>query len=638
AEGFLWTVRTHLHLTAGRALEQLTFDMQVEVARVLGYEDRDGRLAVELFMQDYFSHAREVGELTRVFLTGLEAQHVKAKPSLRARLFSALSFSEPEVGEGFVVRNGRLDYESADCIKEDPIWIFRLFKTGLETGYLIHPDAMRLLRANLDLVEGPLRNDPRAAEAFLSLMLEYHDPERALRRMNELGVLGAYIPEFGRIVAMMQFNMYHHYTVDEHTIRCIAELAYIEASQLESELPLVSEVLRKGVNRRVLYVALLLHDIGKGLPEDHSDVGARLAQDIAPRLGLSEDEVETVVWLVQNHLVMSDVAQKRDISDVRTVSEFAKIVESPSRLKLLTVLTVCDIRGVGPNVWNNWKAMLLRGLYRQTIAHLTGQVHGSRPERVETAKEALVDALEGWPPPLIDAELERHYDAFWLGLDTDTHAMFARMMTQIKPDEPVSAIDHDPSRDATRALFVMPDHPGIFSRMSGALALVGANVVEARIYTSSDGIATAAFWIQDREGVSYEKARLTRLRSTIKKTLRGEVLAREALKDKDREKKRERDFVVPTEITFDNDGSDIYTIIEVDTRDRPGLLFDLTRTLTANNISIASAIIATYGKQAVDSFYVKDLFGLKIHAPQKQAHLADRLRAAIQEGFERAGG
>ncbi|MEM9271228.1 MAG: ACT domain-containing protein, partial [Pseudomonadota bacterium] len=340
----------------------------------------------------------------------------------------------------------------------------------------------------------------------------------------------------------------------------------------------------------------------------------------------------------QNHLLMSDVAQKRDISDPRTVSDFAQVTQSPSRLKLLLVLTVCDIRGVGPGVWNNWKAMLLRGLYRETMAHLTGQIHGSRPERVASAQDALIKALDGWPKPLLRAELERHYDAYWLGLDGDTHAMFARMMTEVKPDEPVSAIDHDPTRDATRALFVMPDHPGIFSRMSGALAMSGANVVEARIYTSSDGIATSAFWIQDKEGVSYEQRRLSRLRNTIKKTLRGEVLAREALKDKDKEKKRERDFVVPTEISFDNEGSDIYTIIEVDTRDRPGLLFDLTRTLTVNNISIASAIIATYGKQAVDSFYVKDLFGLKIHSAQKQAQLAQRLRAAIQEGFERAGG
>ncbi|MEM9270544.1 MAG: HD domain-containing protein, partial [Pseudomonadota bacterium] len=418
---------------------QLTFDMQVEIARTLGYEDADGRLAVELFMQDYFSHARDVGELTRVFLTGLEAQHVKAKPSLKSRLFSAFNFSEPEVGEGFVVRNGRLDFESPSCIEEDPIWIFRLFETGLDTGYLIHPDAMRLLRANLDLVVEHLRTDPRAAEAFLSLLLDYHDPERALRRMNELGVLGAYIPEFGRVVAMMQFNMYHHYTVDEHSIRCISELAHIEASNREDELPVVSEILRKGVNRRVLYVALLLHDIGKGLPEDHSDVGARMAQDIAPRLGLSEDEVETVVWLVQNHLLMSDVAQKRDISDPRTVSDFAQVTQSPSRLKLLLVLTVCDIRGVGPGVWNNWKAMLLRGLYRETMAHLTGQIHGSRPERVASAQDALVKAMDGWPKPLVRAELERHYDAYWLGLDGDTHAMFARMMTEVKPDEPVSA-------------------------------------------------------------------------------------------------------------------------------------------------------------------------------------------------------
>jgi [protein-PII] uridylyltransferase len=187
----------------------------------------------------------------------------------------------------------------------------------------------------------------------------------------------------------------------------------------------------------------------------------------------------------------------------------------------------------------------------------------------------------------------------------------------------------EPERDATLACFAMQDHPGIFARLAGALALAGANVVDARTYTTTDGIATAAFWIQDAEGAPYERSRLTRLRNTVSKILSGEVVAREALRDKDRIKRRERDFIVPTSIHFDNTGSDIYTIIEVETRDRPGLLYDLARTLTANNISIASAIIATYGKQAVDVFYVKDLFGLKLHSEAKRRTLEARLRAAI---------
>jgi [protein-PII] uridylyltransferase len=328
---------------------------------------------------------------------------------------------------------------------------------------------------------------------------------------------------------------------------------------------------------------------------------------------------------------MSDVAQKRDLAEPRTVRDFAKAVKSPTRLKLLTALTVCDIRGVGPGVWNNWKAMLLRGLYGETIEYLTGGSQASsRPEREAAARAALAEALEGdWTAAEIEAELDRHYAPYWLGFDTRTHVVFAGLVRRLADDEAAMEFELDPERDATQACFAMSDHPGIFARLAGALALAGANVVDARTYTTTDGIATAAFWLQDAGGKPYEKARLTRLRNAVTRTLNGEIVAREALKDKDKIKKRERDFVVPTRLSFDNTGSDIFTIIEVETRDRPGLLYDLARTRTANNISISSAIIATYGEQAVDVFYIKDLFGLKLQTESKRRTLETRLRAVI---------
>ena len=486
------------------------------------------------------------------------------------------------------------------------------------------------MAANLHLIDDAFRASPEANRIFLDLLLSHNNPEGALRLMNEVGVLGAFIPEFGRIVAMMQFNMYHYYTVDEHTIRTISTLSQIERRELAGELPVSTDILAKGVDRRVLYVALLLHDIGKGSGRDHSEYGAEVAVRLCPRLGLDAEETALVAWLVRNHLLMSDTAQKRDLAEPRTVRDFAQAVKSPTRLKLLTVLTTCDIRGVGPGVWNNWKAMLLRGLYGEALEHLTGGSQASsRPEREAAAKAALAAALAGWSEAEIEAECARHYAPYWLGFDTRTHAIFAELVRQVSETEPAMRIELDLARDATQVCFAMPDHPGIFARLAGALALAGANVVDARTYTTTDGIATPAFWIQDQGGKPYESARLTRLRNAVTRTLRGEIFAREALKDKDRIKKRERDFTVPTRLTFDNTGSDIYTIIEVETRDRPGLLYDLARTLTANNVSISSAIIATYGEQAVDVFYVKDLFGLKLHAESKRRTLESRLRAAI---------
>jgi [protein-PII] uridylyltransferase len=632
AENFLWAVRGHLHLLTKRATEQLTFDMQVSVAEAMGYEDQGGRRAVEVFMQAYFRHATAVGDLTRIFLTKLEDMHVKSEPLLE-RLFRR----RPRIKPGYTVVHNRIAIADEAAFLGDPLNLLRLFEEALRTGMLIHPDAMRTVKANLHLIDDTLRTTPEAQRIFLDLLLKHGNPERALRRMNELGMLGAFIPEFEPIVAMMQFNMYHSYTVDEHIIQTIANLAMIEKSELEEELPVASSILKRGVNRKVLYVALLLHDIAKGRPEDHSILGAQIARKVAPRLGLKQDETDTVEWLVRYHLLMSDMAQKRDIADPRTVRDFAKAVQTVKRLDLLCVLTVCDIRGVGPNTWNNWKAVLIRGLYRQTKRALeTGLEDLNRTSRGREAKKSLRDALPDWPKKALQEETARHYDPYWQGMHVTAHVAFAKMLRDVDPDAIHIDLHPDEDRDATRACFVMPDHHGIFSRLAGALALVGANVVDARSYTTKDGYITDAFWIQDSEGNAYEASKLPRLRQMIEKTLRGEVVARDALKSRDKIKKREKAFRVPTSITFDNEGSEIYTIIEVDTRDRPGLLYDLARALAGANVYIANAVIATYGEQVVDTFYVKDMFGLKYYNESKQRALERRIREAIEAGSARA--
>ncbi len=636
AENFLWAVRGHLHLVAGRATEQLNFDLQVEVANRLGYKNTRGRRGVEVFMQDYFRHATRVGDVTRILLTKLEESQQKNAPLLK-RIFHR----KPRVKPAFSVDHNRLQISDPDTFFTDRLNLLRIFEEALRTGMLIHADAMRLVTANLHLIDDKMRKTPEAQRIFLDLLIKHGNPERALRRMNELGVLSAFVPEFEPIVAMMQFNMYHSYTVDEHTIQVISNFDHIERGELEDELPLSSEILRNGLNRKVLMVAMLLHDIGKGREQDHSILGAQIARKVAPRLGLNKSESETVEWLVRYHLLMSDMAQKRDISDPRTVRDFAKAVQTVKRLDLLLLLTVCDIRGVGPDTWNNWKATLLRNLYAQTRAALENGMEAlNREHRGAEAKKNLRAALPDWSKSDLKRETARHYPPYWQGLHVSAHADFADMLRELDgcDDEATVLIrlHPDEERDATRACFAMPDHPGIFARVAGALALVGANVVDARSYTTKDGYVTDAFWIQDTEGSPFEVSRLPRLKQMINKTLKGEVIARDALKSRDKIKKRERAFSVPTHITFDNDGSEIYTIIEVDTRDRPGLLYDLARTLTELNVYVANAVIATYGEQVVDTFYVKDMFGLKYYSDSKQKSLEKRLREAISAGVKRA--
>jgi len=635
AEAFLWAVRCNLHLAAGRAVELLTFDMQVEVAARMGFADRAGRRGVEHFMQAYFRHATKVGELTRIFLTALEAAHVKTEPMLVGMFRN--SRRRRKVKKGYSIRQGRLTIANPDEFLKQPVNMLRLFEEGLRTGYLIHPDAMRLVSANLNLIDADARASKDANKIFLNLLLRHGNPERGLRRMNELGVLAAFIPEFAPIVAMMQFNVYHHYTVDEHTIQCISTLAQIERGELVEELPLSSEILKRGVNRRILFVALLLHDIGKGRHEDHSILGAQLARRVCQQLRLDAQEEETVVWLIRYHLLMSDMAQKRDLSDPRTVRDFAKLVRTRDRLDLLCVLTVCDIRGVGPGTWNNWKAQLLRNLYRLTEDALENGLEDlNREKREEEAKTYLVKALSDWPRKDIKHEVDRHYGPYWQGMPSEVHVRAAELLRGLDDTRLEVDISLDADRDVTRVLFALQDHPGIFARLTGALALSGANTVDARTYTTKDGFVVAVFWVQDADGHPYARERMPRLRKLITKILSGDLVAASALQSRDKMRKRDSQFRFPTSISCDNEGSDIFTIIEVDTRDRPGLLYDITRTLANANIYVSSAQIATYGAQAVDTFYVKDMFGLKIHSKSKQDALAKKLRHAIEQATERA--
>ena len=638
AERFLWTTRCHLHWVAGRAQEQLSFDLQVEVAAAMGYADDGGRRGVERFMQDYFRAAKDVGDLTRWFCAALEQRQKKSRRNFGALVRAFGLGGTTPLAPGFVLRDGRIDVADPALFATEPVAMLRLFEEGLRTGALIHPNAMRAVAASLDSIDDALRADPEANAIFLRLLARSQDPERALRRMNESGLLGRFIPQFGRIVAMMQFNMYHSYTVDEHTIMAIAGLARIRAGALLADLPVATDILKAGVDMEVLSVALFLHDIGKGLPQDHSEVGAMVARDLCPRLGLDAAQGEMVEWLVRNHLLMSDTAQRRDIADPRTVRAFADVVRSPERLRLLLVLTACDIRAVGPNVWNNWKAQLLRALYYDTRAALTGGAERlSRGERVDEAKETLRAALKDWPAEAVEAEIARHYAPYWVGLDDDARLAHAHLARDGDPAGVAIRLDPDPSRDATRVLILMADHPGLFSRMAAAMALARASVVDARTYTTADGMATSAFWIQNHEGGPYAPAQFDRLRRTIARALSGEIAPRAALAERRRgARRRERAFEAPTRIVFDNDASDIYTVIEVETRDRFGLLSDLTGVLAGGGINIFSAVIATYGEQAVDVFYVKDLFGLKIRSAAKQEAIRKRLRAAIDRAAAEA--
>ena len=626
AETFLWAVRCHLHLITGRPSDQLTFDLQVEVAERMGYKDTAGRRAVEHFMQDYFRHATSVGDLTRIFLTKLEAAHVKSEPLLQ-RLFRR----RKKLKDGYAEVNGRLAITDEGAFLADPLNLLRVFEEGLRTGLLIHPDAMRLVTANLHLIDDGLRADPVAQKLFLDLMLKHGNPERALRRMNELGVLSAFIPEFEPVVAMMQFNMYHHYTVDEHLLRCIGVLAEIERGEAEKAHPLAHSLMPGLKKRReALYVAMLLHDIAKGRPEDHSEAGARIARRICPHMGLSEEDTETVSWLVEHHLLMSMTAQTRDLNDRKTVEDFADVVQSVERLKLLLVLTICDIRGVGPGVWNGWKGQLLRTLYYETELLLTGGFSEvSRGKRAEEARRRLADALADWPERDRNRYVRLHYENYLLTVDLEDqlrHASFIRdadrshrqLATMIRPLE---------FEAVTEITVLAPDHPRLLSVIAGACAAAGANIVDAQIFTTSDGRALDTILIS-REFArdDDEQRRGERVGRLIEDVLSGKSWLPQIIQQRVRQQRRgARPFRLEPHAEVRNALSNRFSVIEVEGLDRTGLLSEITGAISDLSLDIASAHITTFGEKVIDTFYVTDLTGHKIENPARMAAIREKL-------------
>ena len=637
AESFLWDVRVHLHYLVGRAEERLSFDVQPELAKALNFTDENPRRAVEAFMKTYFLVAKDVGDLTRIFCAALEDQNKKRRPSLASML---PGFLKPRTGgDDFFVENGRLNARS-NIFRSDPINMIRIFHIADAKSVDVHPDALRTITRSLDAITDDVRRDPEANRLFLEILSSRNNPERALRLMNEAGVFGRFVPEFGRVVGLMQFNMYHHYTVDEHLIRAVGNVAAIDHGAHKEEHPLSTDVIKRVKSREALYVAILLHDIAKGLPGDHSDVGAAIANSLCPRLGLKPEDTAAVMWLVKNHLVMSDMAQKRDIADPKTVKDFVSQVQTPEMLRLLLVLTVADIRAVGPGVWNGWKGQLLRELYYEAESVMSGgDAIPARAARVVHAKAALELRIADMTKEAQERALSRHYDSYWLAFDDAAHERHARLMADADAKGELFSLSAESNdfRSVTEIVLFTPDHPGLFSQLAGAVSISGGTIVDAKAFTTTDGFALDVFSVQDAEGGTFgDAARVERLRQSIERTLRGEVYPRRAIAQRPA-KRRSSAFRVTPRINFDNDASASATVVEVEGLDRPGLLYEVTDALFQSGLSISSAMVSTYGERAVDVFYVRDGFGHKVrHEERLKAVHARLLKALEPEPLEAA--
>jgi [protein-PII] uridylyltransferase len=638
-EDLLWSVRCHLHFVTGRAEERLSFDIQREIAQRLGYTEHPGQQDVERFMKHYFLIAKDVGDLTAILCAELEDSHAKSVPVLSRVMQRLRPVKRKEIPgtKDFISENNRILCARANVFDRDPINLIRVFHLAQKHNLAFHPDAMRAITRSLKLIDADLRDDTEANELFLEILTSKNDPETVLRRMNEAGVLGRFVPSFGKIVAMMQFNMYHHYTVDEHLLRCIGVLTEIERGG-SNDTPLANELMHKiqDDNRTVLYVTLFLHDIAKGRPEDHSTAGARLARRLCPRFGLSSTQTETVAWLIEHHLVMSSVAQSRDLSDRKTIENFAAVVQSAEQLKLLTILTTADIKAVGPGVWNGWKAQLIRTLYYETEPVLTGGFSEvNRAQRVAMAQTEFREAMKDWPADKLEAYIAKQYPAYWLKVDLAhkiEHARFVRA-TEEAAKTLATMTGFDTDRAVMELTVLAPDHPWLLSIIAGACAMAGANIVDAQIYTTTDGRALDTISLsREFEHDEDEQRRASRIADSIEKALRGELRLPELVSKKAGPKGRIKAFAIEPSVTINNQWSHRYTMVEVTGLDRTGLLYELTATLSKLNLNIASAHVATFGERVVDVFYVTDLMGAQITSPTRQAAIKRALIALFAGG------
>jgi [protein-PII] uridylyltransferase len=624
AERFFWSVRCHLHLLAGRAEERLSFEYQPRIAEIMHYADRPGKSAVERFMQFYFLNAKTVGDLTGVFLAQLDEQLGKkgfrfALPTIRRR---------PKRLGGFVLDRGRISIPADDYFRKDPVRLLELFALAAREQLEIHPAAMRAASRDAALIDRDARNDARANALFMAVLTSLHHPEQVLRWMNEAGVFGRFVPDFGRVVAQMQFDMYHHYTVDEHSIRAIGLLAAIERGELKDDHPVSTAIIKQIASRRVLYVAVLLHDIAKGRGGDHSEIGAEIALKLGPRFGLDPAETETVSWLVRYHLLLSSTAFKRDLADPKTIEDFVRKVQSPERLRLLLILTVVDIRAVGPGVWNDWKRTLLRTLFEAAEERLRlGHVQHGRSAIVEQRQKQLAASL-GWKASAARAHARRLPDSYWLAEPPAWQLANARQVaaaeTHFGEATPDVVVEDDPESGATRVSVFTPDREALFYRICAGLAAAGANIIDARIHTTRDGMALDNLLVLDGRGQPYADRRLrSRLIKSVEAALTGQSPPPLPGGEPQR---RSSAFDVAPSIAIADRASTRTTVVEVNARDRPALLAGLAAAIHAGGHTIHSAHIATYGERAVDVFYLTRADGKKLSQDD-----GEQLRSALLE-------
>ena len=632
---FLWSVRVQMHDLRGRADEQLTFDIQPEIAKRLEYAARSDMTAAERLMKHYFLNTVEVGRLTRVLCAKLEEERAKITPRLPKLLPKKLQSDEALGKPNLRIRGGRLDFLSAARARRQPRDYFRLFRGYSKMPQFdFHPDALAIISEHVPRVTSDVRQDPVVAKLFAGILMDGADPVRVLRVMTETGLLGKYIPAFGAIVGRIDYGLYRRYTIDEHVLRSIGMLCSIRAGAWKDEHPRSTKIVARANQPLTFFLAVLLHESIWSIKDRSTDNCEKLVERVTKRLGLDEEEAALASWAVAHHGVMIRTAERRNLTEAQAIATFAKFVGDRRRLDLMLVLAVCNLRIVGLHSWDEVTRRHLTELYDAAAAWFDeGEEALSQrlAARADIARSQVKTTLADWSDEEKENFLQRLNDAMLRSIDPDILVRLAHLAHAAEADSADAAVTVTPRDNGLEAIIYADDRSGLLADLAGAVAASALSVRSVQALTTQDGKALDVFIIQSIDGAELDTVNQAR-------RLHGNLLAaaRAAPERPPAFKRRFGDrrsiFSVAPRVRFDLEASEEASIIEAEGLDRPGLLHGLAAALSELGVSIASAHIATYGERAVDAFYLRDRAGRKITDPETIRLIEERLISVLSAG------
>jgi len=622
---FLWRVRNELHFFSGHKNDVLGRDLQPRIAKNLGYENDETSLGVERFMHDYYLHARVIHRVSRRLIA-------RCQETLSRRGSAERRQRQQALADGLVFFDGALHLADRDPrrLREDATRLMKVFWHLHRLGCELSLDLERAVEDALHLVDDGFRRSPLVRDLFLDVCRNWGRVAQTFSEMHEIGLLGRYLPEFGALTCLVQYDVYHRFSADQHSLFAVEHLEALAPGQ-SAESEGAALVFNEVEKPELLMLGMLLHDIGKAQGHGHVAKGIPLVRALTARMGLDPADAGAVEFLVAHHLTMSHVAQRRDIDDPKTVADFAATAGDPQRLRMLYLLTYADMRAVGPGVLTPWQARILHELYARALARLTGG-RVARPNRTQLVGRLHAAVGEDLELQAVKAHLAMVTDRYLASTSVQRMAEHLRMLRRLAGASVVTELFHHPDLGSSDLVVVTRDVPGLFALIAGTLAAHGVNIISAQIHTRADGIAIDTFQVNDPLGETLtSKARWTRLLDALRVVLTGEERVETLLERRRAAGRAPASAAGPPKITLDNQLSDAATVLEVKCPDRLGLLYLITRTLSALGLDIASARIATEIDQAFDTFYVHDRQGRKLEAPETLARVREALAEALVE-------